>query len=157
MIDIDGYRPNVGIIIINDEKKVLLAKRLNENAWQFPQGGINDKESTEDAMYRELKEEVGLSHDHILVIEKTKGWLRYDVPKNWIRNNSQQKYRGQKQVWFLLKFVGEDTDIFLRPLALRLAKTLRPLAEAIRSRNPCLFLLFLFEGWNVLFIKYKFE
>ena len=114
MIDIDGYRPNVGIIIINDEKKVLLAKRLNENAWQFPQGGINDKESTEDAMYRELKEEVGLSHNHILVIEKTKGWLRYDVPKNWIRNNSQQKYRGQKQVWFLLKFVGEDTDIFLR-------------------------------------------
>jgi putative (di)nucleoside polyphosphate hydrolase len=114
MIDIDGYRPNVGIIIINDEKKVLLAKRLNENAWQFPQGGINDKESTEDAMYRELKEEVGLSHNHILVIEKTKGWLRYDVPKNWIRNNSQQKYRGQKQVWFLLKFVGEDADIFLR-------------------------------------------
>ena len=114
MIDIDGYRPNVGIIIINDEKKVLLAKRLNENAWQFPQGGINDKESTEDAMYRELKEEVGLSHNHILVIEKTKGWLRYDVPKNWIRNNSQQRYKGQKQVWFLLKFVGEDTDIFLR-------------------------------------------
>ena len=114
MIDIDGYRPNVGIIIINDEKKVLLAKRLNENAWQFPQGGINDKESTEDAMYRELKEEVGLSHKHILVIEKTKGWLRYDVPKNWIRNNSQQRYKGQKQVWFLLKFVGEDTDIFLR-------------------------------------------
>jgi len=114
MIDIDGYRPNVGIIIINDEKKVLLAKRLKENAWQFPQGGINDKESTEDAMYRELKEEVGLSHNHILVIEKTKGWLRYDVPKNWIRNNSQQKYKGQKQVWFLLKFVGEDTDIFLR-------------------------------------------
>ena len=114
MIDIDGYRPNVGIIIINDEKKVLLAKRLNENAWQFPQGGINDKESTEDAMYRELKEEVGLNHNHILVIEKTKGWLRYDVPKNWIRNNSQQKYRGQKQVWFLLKFVGKDTDIFLR-------------------------------------------
>jgi len=114
MIDIDGYRPNVGIIIINDEKKVLLAKRLNENAWQFPQGGINEKESTEDAMYRELKEEVGLNHNHILLIEKTKGWLRYDVPKNWIRNNSQQKYKGQKQVWFLLKFVGEDTDIFLR-------------------------------------------
>ena len=114
MIDIDGYRPNVGIIIINDEKKVLLAKRLNENAWQFPQGGINGNESTEDAMYRELKEEVGLNHNHILVIEKTKGWLRYDVPRNWIRNNSQQKYKGQKQVWFLLKFVGEDTDIFLR-------------------------------------------
>ena len=114
MIDIDGYRPNVGIIIINDEQKVLLAKRLNENAWQFPQGGINGNESTEDAMYRELKEEVGLNHNHILVIEKTKGWLRYDVPRNWIRNNSQQKYKGQKQVWFLLKFVGEDTDIFLR-------------------------------------------
>jgi len=114
MIDIDGYRPNVGIIIINDEKKVLLAKRLNENAWQFPQGGINGNESTEDAMYRELKEEVGLNHNHILVIEKTKGWLRYDVPRNWIRNNSQQKYKGQNQVWFLLKFVGEDTDIFLR-------------------------------------------
>jgi putative (di)nucleoside polyphosphate hydrolase len=114
MIDIDGYRPNVGIIIINDEQKVLLAKRLNENAWQFPQGGINNKEFAEDAMYRELKEEVGLNRNHILVIEKTKGWLRYDVPKNWIRNNSQQRYKGQKQVWFLLKFVGEDTDIFLR-------------------------------------------
>jgi putative (di)nucleoside polyphosphate hydrolase len=114
MIDIDGYRANVGIIIINDEKKVLWAKRLNEDAWQFPQGGINDNESAEEAMYRELKEEVGLNSNHILILARTKGWLRYDVPKNWIRNNSQQKYKGQKQVWFLLKFIGNDADIFLK-------------------------------------------
>ena len=114
MIDIDGYRANVGIVIVNNEKKVLWAKRLNEEAWQFPQGGINNNESIEEAMYRELKEEVGLNPNHILIIARTKGWLRYDVPKNWIRNNSQKKYKGQKQVWFLLKFVGEDTDIFLK-------------------------------------------
>ena len=114
MIDNEGYRPNVGIIICNNEKKVLWAKRADEDAWQFPQGGINEGESPKEAMYRELMEEVGLSRDHVKVIARTKDWLRYDVPKNWIRRDWRDRYKGQKQIWFLLKLVGDDSNVFLK-------------------------------------------
>ncbi len=114
MIDNEGYRPNVGIIICNNEKKVLWAKRADEDAWQFPQGGINEGESPEVAMYRELMEEVGLHSKHVEIIARTKNWLRYDVPKNWIRRDWRDKYKGQKQIWFLLRLIGEDSDVFLR-------------------------------------------
>ena len=113
MIDNEGYRPNVGIIILNDNNKVLWAKRVAEDAWQFPQGGINKGESPEVAMYRELMEEVGLSSDHIQIIGKTKNWLRYDVPSQWLRRDGSSHYKGQKQIWFLLKFIGKDSDVFL--------------------------------------------
>ena len=113
MIDKEGYRPNVGIVILNDDNKVLWAKRVAEDAWQFPQGGINEGESPEVAMYRELMEEVGLSSDHVKIIGKTKNWLRYDVPTQWMRSDSNTHFRGQKQLWFLLKFIGKDSDIFL--------------------------------------------
>ena len=113
MIDQEGYRPNVGIIILNDSNKVLWAKRAAEDAWQFPQGGINEGESLEEAMYRELMEEVGLSPNHVEIIGKTKDWLRYDVPRQWVRRDSYARYRGQKQIWFLLKFIGKDSDILL--------------------------------------------
>ena len=113
MIDNEGYRPNVGIIILNDNNKVLWAKRVAENAWQFPQGGINKGESPEVAMYRELMEEVGLGSDHIQIIGKTKNWLRYDVPSQWLRRDGSSHYKGQKQIWFLLKFIGKDSDVFL--------------------------------------------
>ena len=113
MIDKEGYRPNVGIVILNDYNKVLFAKRMAEDAWQFPQGGINEGESPEVAMYRELMEEVGLSSDHVKIIGKTKNWLRYDVPTQWMRSDSNTHFRGQKQLWFLLKFIGKDSDIFL--------------------------------------------
>ena len=113
MIDKEGYRPNVGIVILNDNNKVLWAKRAAEDAWQFPQGGINEGESLEEAMYRELMEEVGLSPNHVEIIGQTKDWLRYDVPRQWVRRDSHARYRGQKQIWFLLKFIGKDSDILL--------------------------------------------
>ena len=113
MIDQEGYRPNVGIVILNDNNKVLWAKRAAEDAWQFPQGGINEGESLEEAMYRELMEEVGLSPNHVEIIGQTKDWLRYDVPRQWVRRDGYAHYRGQKQIWFLLKFIGKDSDILL--------------------------------------------
>ena len=113
MIDQEGYRPNVGIVILNDDNKVLWAKRVAEDAWQFPQGGINEGESLEAAMYRELMEEVGLSSDHVEIIGKTKNWLRYDVPSQWLRRDGNTHYKGQKQIWFLLKFIGKDSDVLL--------------------------------------------
>jgi len=113
MIDQEGYRPNVGIVILNDNNKVLWAKRATEDAWQFPQGGINEGESLEEAMYRELMEEVGLSPNHVEIIGQTKDWLRYDVPRQWVRRDGYVRYRGQKQIWFLLKFIGKDSDILL--------------------------------------------
>lgn len=113
MIDKEGYRENVAIVIINKDRKVLWAKRANENAWQFPQGGVKSNEKIEDAMFRELKEEVGISKDKVKILGKTNDWLYYDVPKNWIRKDNNL-YKGQKQIWFLLKFLGDECDIFLK-------------------------------------------
>ena len=113
MIDRDGYRPNVGIILCNKRNEVFWAKRVREYAWQFPQGGINEGESLEEAMYRELMEEVGLGPDHVKILGKTKDWLRYEVPKQWVRRDGASRYKGQKQIWFLLKFVGNDSDVLL--------------------------------------------
>ena len=114
MIDKEGYRANVGIVVCNNEKKVLWAKRTDEDAWQFPQVGIHEGESPEEAMFRELKEEVGLNPSHVKLIARTKDWLRYDVPKNWIRRDWRDRYKGQKQIWFLLRLIGSDTDVFLK-------------------------------------------
>ncbi len=114
MIDKEGYRENVGIVICNDQRKVLWARRTGEEAWQFPQGGINKGESAEEAMYRELKEEVGLDPHNVEILARTKGWLKYDVPKSWIRRDCRDRYRGQKQIWFLLRFTGKDSDVFLK-------------------------------------------
>ena len=114
MIDKEGYRENVGIVICNDQRKVLWARRTGEEAWQFPQGGINKGESAEEAMYRELKEEVGLDPHNVQILARTKGWLKYDVPKSWIRRDCRDRYRGQKQIWFLLRFTGKDSDVFLK-------------------------------------------
>ena len=114
MIDKEGYRANVGIVVCNNKKKVLWGKRTNEDAWQFPQGGINEGESPKEAMFRELKEEVGLEPSHVEIIARTKDWLRYDVPKNWIRRDWRDRYKGQKQIWFLLRLTGRDSDVSLK-------------------------------------------
>jgi putative (di)nucleoside polyphosphate hydrolase len=114
MLDRDGYRPNVGIVLCNPRDEVFWGKRVNEHSWQFPQGGIKHGESPEQAMYRELREEVGLLPDHVKILGRTRGWLRYDVPQQWIRREWRGNYRGQKQIWFLLRLVGRDTDVCLR-------------------------------------------
>ncbi|HRO58043.1 MAG TPA: RNA pyrophosphohydrolase [Burkholderiaceae bacterium] len=114
MLDRDGYRPNVGIILVNSRNEVFWGKRIREHSWQFPQGGIKRGESPEQAMYRELHEEVGLHPEHVRLIGRTREWLRYDVPTHWVRREWRGHYRGQKQIWFLIRLVGRDTDIDLR-------------------------------------------
>lgn len=112
MIDEKGYRPNVGIILLNEDKQVFWGRRKGEYSWQFPQGGLAHGETIEECMYRELNEELGLFPEHISIIAKTTDWLYYDVPGQWNRNNS--KYRGQKQIWFLLKMEARDHHVNLR-------------------------------------------
>lgn len=113
MIDEDGYRPNVASVIINKDNKILWAKRVNEDNWQFPQGGIQKGETPEQAMYREVYEEVGLSKNSFEILGRSSDWLRYDVPEKFVKTYWQGRYKGQKQIWFLLKFIGADDLINL--------------------------------------------
>jgi putative (di)nucleoside polyphosphate hydrolase len=119
MLDREGYRPNVGIVLLNSRNEVFWGKRGGQHSWQFPQGGIAHGESPEQAMYRELHEEVGLLPEHVQIIGRTRDWLRYDVPEEYLRRQHATRvhraaYRGQKQIWFLLRFVDLDSDIQLR-------------------------------------------
>jgi putative (di)nucleoside polyphosphate hydrolase len=114
MLDKDGYRPNVGIILVNRRNEVFWGKRIREHSWQFPQGGIKRGETPEQAMYRELHEEVGLMPEHVRIIGRTRDWLRYDVPEQWVRREWRGHYRGQKQIWYLLRMVGSDNAVSLR-------------------------------------------
>jgi putative (di)nucleoside polyphosphate hydrolase len=110
LIDSDGYRPNVGIIVANDKGQVLWARRVGQQAWQFPQGGINEGESMEAALYRELKEEIGLSETQVEIVNSTRGWLRYKLPKRYLRQNNTS-FVGQKQKWYLLKMLTGDEQV----------------------------------------------
>lgn len=114
MLDREGFRPNVGIVLLNHRNQVFWGKRIRTHSWQFPQGGINHGESPEQAMFRELQEEVGLMPEHVRIIGRTRDWLRYEVPDHFIRRESRGHYRGQKQIWFLLQLVGRDSDMNLR-------------------------------------------
>jgi putative (di)nucleoside polyphosphate hydrolase len=114
MLDREGYRPNVGIILVNQKNEVFWGKRIREHAWQFPQGGINHGEKPVQAMYRELNEEVGLRPEHVRILGRTRDWLRYDVPEHYVRRELRGHYKGQKQIWFLLRMVGHDSDVTLR-------------------------------------------
>jgi putative (di)nucleoside polyphosphate hydrolase len=114
MLDREGFRPNVGIILLNAHNEVFWGKRLREHSWQFPQGGIKYGETPVQAMYRELHEETGLLPEHVKVVGRTRDWLRYEVPDKFIKREVRGHYRGQKQIWFLLRMVGRDCDICLR-------------------------------------------
>lgn len=111
MIDSDGFRPNVGIILVNSLGQVLWARRAGQEAWQFPQGGIKPDETPEQAMYRELYEEVGLRPENVEVLGVTRGWLRYRLPKRMIRRHSHPVCIGQKQKWFLLRMLSADNAV----------------------------------------------
>ncbi|WP_111642647.1 RNA pyrophosphohydrolase [Marinimicrobium alkaliphilum] len=114
MIDANGFRPNVGIILTNDQGQLLWARRVGgQDAWQFPQGGINDNESAEQALYRELHEEVGLHPGDVEVLGCTRGWLRYRLPKRLMRHNTKPLCIGQKQKWFLLRLRSDDAQVSL--------------------------------------------
>src|ERR1700761_2844055 len=114
MLDREGFRPNVGIVLLNSRNQVFWGKRLRTHSWQFPQGGIKYGESPEQAMFRELHEEVGLVPDHVRILARTRDWLRYEVPEHYIRKDARGHSRGQKQIWFLLKLLGRDSDMNLR-------------------------------------------
>jgi putative (di)nucleoside polyphosphate hydrolase len=114
MLDRDGFRPNVGIILLNQRNQVFWGKRIRTHSWQFPQGGIKYGESPEQAMLRELHEEVGLLPEHVRIVARTRDWLRYEVPDHFIRKEARGHYRGQKQIWFLLQLMGRDSDMNLR-------------------------------------------
>ena len=114
MLDRDGFRPNVGIILLNQRSQVFWGKRIRTHSWQFPQGGIDRGENPEQAMFRELHEEVGLFPQHVQVLARTRDWLRYEVPDRFIRRDARGHYKGQKQIWFLLQLVGHDWDLNLR-------------------------------------------
>ena len=111
MIDIEGFRENVGIILCNKQRRLLWARRVGQNAWQFPQGGIRDEETPEQAMYRELREEIGLDQNHVKVLGRTRDWVRYRLPKRLIRHSSLPLCVGQKQIWFLLAFDSNDSHV----------------------------------------------
>ena len=111
MIDSDGFRPNVGIILANSQGQVLWARRIGQTSWQFPQGGINEGETPEQAMFREVEEEIGITANDIEVIAVTRGWLRYKLPRRMIRYNSLPVCIGQKQKWYLLKLKSSDEVI----------------------------------------------
>ncbi len=113
MIDPDGYRPNVGIILINRSDQVFWARRVRRDGWQFPQGGMNSDETPIEAMYRELHEETGLRPESVEIMGSTAGWLRYRLPQRHLRSNERLPCIGQKQVWFLLRLVGQEEAVKL--------------------------------------------
>ncbi len=114
MIDSDGYRANVGIILSNQKGQVLWAQRMGQDAWQFPQGGVNPDETPEQAMFRELWEEVGLQQQDVELIASTNSWLRYKLPRRMVRHYSQPVCIGQKQKWFLLRLTSDESHLDLK-------------------------------------------
>lgn len=115
----DGYRPNVGIIICNDKGQVFWARRVNRDGWQFPQGGVSRNEGLVEAMYRELQEETGLKQAQVKLVAHTKQWLHYDLPPRFLRHQRRRakqrpSFRGQKQVWFLLELIDDESCVNLQ-------------------------------------------
>ena len=107
------YRSNVGLMVLNKSGEVFVAQRLEHyaNAWQMPQGGIDPGEDAQEAALRELEEETGITRDKVSIIAETKGWIPYELPADLIPKLWNGKYRGQKQKWFLMRFMGDDFDI----------------------------------------------
>ena len=113
VIDKAGYRCGVGIILVNDKRQVFFAKRIGMPAWQFPQGGMKENETPEEAMFRELKEEVGLNPEDVRVVSSTRRWLRYRLPHRLVRHYAKPVCIGQKQKWFLLRLANQEARIDL--------------------------------------------
>ena len=113
VIDRAGYRLNVGIVLVNESNRVFWGKRQGHDAWQFPQGGLNPGESALEAMVRELREEIGLERADIEIVGMTKRWLKYKLPKQYLRYGTTPLVIGQKQKWFLLRLVANEQKIRL--------------------------------------------
>ena len=107
------YRANVGVMVLNKSGDVFVAQRLEHyaNAWQMPQGGIDPGEAPAEAALRELEEETGINSSKVVILSETQNWISYELPADLIPKLWNGQYRGQKQKWFLMRFLGEDTDI----------------------------------------------
>ena len=107
------YRANVGVMVLSKSGDVFVAQRLEHyaNAWQMPQGGIDPGEGPAEAALRELEEETGINSSKVVILAETQNWIPYELPPDLIPKLWNGKYRGQKQKWFLMRFLGEDTDI----------------------------------------------
>lgn len=111
LIDRDGFRANVGIVLMNDAARLFIARRAGGRGWQFPQGGMRRGEGTEEALFRELREEVGLRARDVKLVAATRRWLRYRLPARYIRADAATRCIGQKQRWFLLQLIAEESVI----------------------------------------------
>jgi putative (di)nucleoside polyphosphate hydrolase len=114
VIDKAGYRYGVGIILVNDDRQVFFAKRIGMVAWQFPQGGMQENETPEQTMFRELKEEIGLNPEDVKILASTRRWLRYRLPNRLVRYYASPLCIGQKQKWFLLHLANKNAKIDLQ-------------------------------------------
>jgi len=103
MIDRDGFRANVGIVLMHDDGRLFIGRRTGGKGWQFPQGGVRRGESAEESLFRELNEEIGLSSEDVRIVAQTRRWLRYRLPARFVRRDSKPLCVGQKQRWYLLR------------------------------------------------------
>ncbi len=110
VIDRDGFRANVGIVLMSHENKVFLGRRAGGRGWQFPQGGMRRGESIEESLFRELQEEIGLTRGDVTVVGGTRRWLRYRLPERYVRRERVPLCLGQKQRWFLLRLTRDATE-----------------------------------------------
>jgi len=108
VIDTQGFRANVGIILLSSVGQVFLGRRIGGRGWQFPQGGMHEGEAVEQALYRELEEEIGLKRADVRLVGQTERWLRYRLPPQFVRRNKFPVCIGQKQRWFLLRVRQDD-------------------------------------------------
>ena len=110
VIDRDGFRANVGIVLMHDDGRLFLGRRAGGRGWQFPQGGMQRGEAAEQSLYRELREEIGLTPEDVEIVTSTERWLRYRLPSRYVRQNAEPLCLGQKQRWYLLRLRRPDTQ-----------------------------------------------
>lgn len=113
LIDAQGFRANVGIILADSSSRLFWARRKGQSGWQFPQGGIQEHETPEAALFRELGEEIGLRSEDVQILGCTRRWLRYRLPQRYQRHEQAPLCVGQKQLWFMLRFTGDETAVRL--------------------------------------------
>jgi putative (di)nucleoside polyphosphate hydrolase len=141
-IDAQGFRANVGIVLVRGGGEVFLGSRSDGRGWQFPQGGVRRDESPEQALFRELHEEVGLEAADVEVLATTRSWLHYRLPRQYVRRRSRPLCIGQKQRWFLLRMLGDEQrvrfDVTERPEfdAWRWVDYWSPVREVIYFKRP---------------------